>query len=110
LGLAAAVVLAGAAAFLLFQAHAVDPAPARSSPAPAATLANGKKPTPVIDLDALSPSVPPGGQASASATASGAARSQRTGTALPHRTPATAAAAKPGAVPRKHDDELDVGY
>jgi serine/threonine-protein kinase len=110
LGLAAAVVLAGGSAFLLFQAHSADPARALTSPAPAATLANGSKPTPVIDLDALSPSVAPGGQASASATASGAARSQRTGTALPHRTPAAPAAAKPGAAPRKHDDELDVGY
>ncbi|HKO54093.1 MAG TPA: hypothetical protein VJV79_40570, partial [Polyangiaceae bacterium] len=62
----------------------------------------------VIDLDSLAPSVAPAA-AAATGTATASARSQRAGGSL-RRAPAAAAVVRPTAAPRKHDDELDVGY
>jgi len=89
----------------LFGAPATESAvqPARGAQAAAAP---GSKSAAVIDLDALSPAA---ASATASATATGSARSQRAAGSI-RRAPPPAAAIRPGAATRKHDDELDVGY
>jgi len=73
--------------------------------------APGTKSGMVIDLDALPPSVAPGAPASGSAASSAASvtRSQRSGGGV-RRAPPVAGSTKAGSTPRKHDDELDVGY
>ena len=114
-GVLAFLALAAGGAFLFLQQRAgmlgtaTAPVGAPEVQAAHAAASPGTKTAPVIDLDALSPTVAPGA-AAASGTASAQARSQRTATGL-HRAPiATAAAVRPSAVPRKHDDEVDVGY
>jgi hypothetical protein len=71
----------------------------------------------VIDLDALTPAVSPGGAASASAPGSTAAgnASARSQHSAPNQGPArrlmpAPPPTKPGAAPRKRDDDPDVGY
>ena len=73
----------------------------------ARAAAPGTKSAAVIDLDALTPAA-----TSATASASGAASSARSPRAVSgiHRPPPTVAAARPSAAPRKHDEEVDVGY
>ncbi|HEY0469005.1 MAG TPA: serine/threonine-protein kinase [Polyangiaceae bacterium] len=110
------IAAAAVAAFLFIQQRTETAlgAPAATNPAPDARAAKdaaltGAKPGTVIDLDSLSPAVAPG-VAAASSTAAASARSQRSGAGL-RRTPAAAAAAiRAGAAPRKHDEEVDVGY
>ena len=110
------LIAAAAVGALLFVQHrginllggqsAVTPAPdARGAQATGAPTA---KVGAVIDLDALTPAVVPG--ASASGAASAASRSQRTGGSVRRAPPAAAAPIRQGAAPRKHDDEVDVGY
>ena len=107
-----AAVAAGAFVFIQNRAASVAGAPVAASPAPdsrgAQAAAPGTRAAAVIDLDALSPSVAPGA-AAASGTASASARSQRSGNSV-RRAPAAPAPARSGAAPRKHDDEVDVGY
>jgi hypothetical protein len=104
---------ATAAAFLFVQHRFPNilAAPAAATLAPnargAQAAAPGTKSSTVIDLDALTPSVTPS-VAAASGTATGSARSQRAAGSLRRAPPA--AAARPSASPRKHDDEVDVGY
>jgi eukaryotic-like serine/threonine-protein kinase len=119
IGLIAVLVMAATAAFLVIQSRTPDangtatPSPAQHAPA---SLAGAKSGT-VIDLDALTPAVSPGGPATASAQASAAATSASThgqhsapSQGVQRRMVAPAAPAKPGAAPRKHDDDPDVGY
>ncbi|HET7542483.1 MAG TPA: protein kinase, partial [Polyangiaceae bacterium] len=61
----------------------------------------------VIDLDALTPAVAPA--SAVSGTAAPSAR-PRTVSGIRRPPPSAQAAARPSANPRKHDDELDVGY
>jgi hypothetical protein len=86
-------------------------APAAATPVQEArgaqTAAPKAKSGTVIDLDALSPSVTPSA-AAANGTATASARSQRSSGSVRRAPPA--AAAKPSATPRRHDDEVDVGY
>jgi hypothetical protein len=123
-GLLAVLVMAATAALLVTQARSSDAnGTAAASPAQAprgaqgGPAAPGAKPGTVIDLDALTPAVSPGGPATASAQASAAAGnpSARSGQhAAPsqgqRRMVAPPAPAKPGSAPRKHDDDPDVGY
>ncbi len=106
-----AAVAVGAFLFLQNRVTNVLGAPLLASPAQdaraASAAAPGAKPSVVIDLDALAPSVAPG-PAAASGTAAASVRTQRSGGGM-RRAPA-AAVVRPGAAPRKHDDELDVGY
>jgi eukaryotic-like serine/threonine-protein kinase len=114
-GVLAFIAAAATGAFLFVQYRAANilgtPAAAnaapisRAAPAPAAP---SPKAGPVIDLDALTPSVTPTAAAASGTASSSATRSQRTGGSL-RRAPA-AATVRPGTAPRKHDDELDVGY
>jgi eukaryotic-like serine/threonine-protein kinase len=110
-GLAALVVLAAAAAALLFQSHSADVTHVSAAKADSAPAT--RKAAPEIDLDALSPAVAPGALASASSAASAAgsaAHSQHAGGATLRRAPSPPVTTKPGVTPRKHDEELDVGY
>jgi hypothetical protein len=92
---------------LLGAATAASPAPdvhaTHRAPAPSAKSAA------VIDLDALQPSVAPVA-AVGSGTAAPSARSQRSGSSLRRAPPAAAAPVRSAAAPRRHDDEVDVGY
>jgi len=88
---------------LLGAATAASPALGAHAPAPSAKSAA------VIDLDALQPSVAPVA-AVASGTAAPSARSQRSGSSLRRAPPAAAVSVRSGAAPRRHDDEVDVGY
>ncbi|MEI9938384.1 MAG: serine/threonine-protein kinase [Pseudomonadota bacterium] len=117
-GVLALIAAAAVGAFLFMQnrAASVLAAPAAASPAPDArhaqsAAATGAKPGTVIDLDALAPSVAPGAAAASGTAANSAAsaRVPRAGNGL-RRAPPAAAAVRPGAAPRKHDDEVDVGY
>ena len=115
LGLLAVLVLAGTAAFLVIQSRNADAngaaaaAAARAAPG-AAPAALGAKPSAVIDLDALTPASP-ASTASTTGTAAGsaAAHGQRPAAGSARRL-APPPAPKPGAPPRKHDDDPDVGY
>ncbi len=114
-GVLALIVAAGVAAFLLIENRSANVlgGPAAASPAQAArgaqaAAASGSKPGMVIDLDALAPTVAPGA-AAASGTATASGRSQRAAGGGVRRAP-PAAAVRPGSAPRKHDDEVDVGY
>jgi len=83
---------------------AVAPAPdVHAAQAPAVPTA---KVGAVIDLDALTPAVVPGASASGAASA----RSQRNGASVRRAPPAAVAPLRQGTAPRKHDDEVDVGY
>ncbi len=118
-GVLALLAAAAVAAFLFVQNHsapvsapaAVTAQPARPAQAPAAP---GAKSGTVIDLDALSPAVAPGAAAVSSAKPAGSvtapARTQRAASGLRRAPAAGAAASRAGAAPRKHDDEVDVGY
>jgi eukaryotic-like serine/threonine-protein kinase len=64
----------------------------------------------VIDLDALPPSVTPSAAAASGTASAATTRSQRTGGGLRRAPAAAAAQIRPSSAPRKHDDELDVGY
>jgi serine/threonine-protein kinase len=115
-GVLAFIVMAAIGAFLFMQNRSanVPGAPVAGSPVTdtrgaAATAAPGAKSGVVIDLDALSPSVAPGA-AAASGSAAASAHSQHTGAGLRRAPPAALAPVRPGAIPRKHDDEVDVGY
>jgi len=107
----------GAGAFFFVQnrsAGPVAPSPGDAAQATAGVKLNaapGSKSGLVIDLDALTPSVLPGAAASGSAASSvgSAIRSQRSGGSV-RRAPPASGSTKPGSAPRKHDDELDVGY
>jgi serine/threonine-protein kinase len=123
IGLLAVLVMAATAAFLLIQARTADAngtASASTVPAPpgapGAAAAPGAKAGTVIDLDALTPAVVPGGTATASAQAAAGSASPKGGQratpvqGFPRRMVAPLPAAKPGAAPRKHDDDPDVGY
>ena len=106
---ALAVVAAAAVAAFLFVQHqagsvlgAPAAGPAAEAHGPQVAAPPTVKPGTVIDLDTLTP-------AAASGTAAPSARSQR-GTGLRRAPAAAAAAVRPGIAPRKHDDEVDVGY
>jgi eukaryotic-like serine/threonine-protein kinase len=116
------VATAGVGAFLFVQHRFGDllGAPAAAETAQSTRVAQAAlvpqaKSSPVIDLDALTPAVAPGAAAASAATASGAAsaastRSQRSAGSLRRAPPAALAPVRPGAAPRRHDDEVDVGY
>jgi len=123
-GLLAVLVMAATGAFLLIQsrggaANGTDLA--NTTPGARGTPGNptltGSKSGTVIDLDALTPAVSPGVAASASApgsTAAGSA-SARSQHSAPNQGPArrlmpAPPPPKPGAAPRKRDDDPDVGY
>ena len=121
IGLVAVMVLAATAAFLVIQSRsggssggpaAANPAE-HAQPGVAGLSAPGIKAGPVIDLDALTPAVTPSGAASGSASGpstNASTHGQRSGASGAPRRLAPPPPAKPGAAPRKHDDEMDVGY
>lgn len=84
------------------QAAGVAAAPAKAAQA----SIPGAKPDTVIDLDALTPAVVPGGAVGSAAAP--ARPQQRSATGV--RRPPPIAPAKPDAPPRKPVDEVDVGY
>ena len=111
----ALIAAAAVGAFVFIQNHALLGLGAPVAPSPAAAArgtqaaAPGAKSGAVIDLDALTPSVAPGA-AAASGAATGSARTQRATGSVRRAPPPPVAAARPTAAPRRHDDELDVGY
>lgn len=119
-GVLALLATAGAGAFLLGQArspealgeHAAGTAPAAARPLQQTEAAPGAKPGRVIDLDALSPTVAPGGAPIPGSTASAASRTQHAGTSTAaRRPPPPTFGPRPSATPRRHEgDEPDVGY
>jgi len=111
-----ALIAATAVAAFLFAQHRTGNmlgAPVAAAPAKEAHGAQaavpGAKPGTVIDLDALTPAVVPGG-AAASGTASAARSQQRSTSGLRRPPPTPIAPVKPGVAPRKPVDEVDVGY
>lgn len=115
-GVLALLAAAAVGAFLFVQHRAGNTLSAAVATAPvkevqaAQTAIPGAKPGTVIDLDALTPAVVPGG-AAASSTASAAKSQQRSGGSNLRRSAPTAVApVKPGAIPRRPIDEVDVGY
>ena len=117
-GLLALIAVAAVGGFFFLQARSAGNSAGTTSTAlpgaqPAAlpqANVHAAKATEVLDLDALPPSVSPGAKASSSAAASAHA-AHASPAAMPHRAVAPPpAAGKAGATPRKHDDELDVGY
>jgi len=108
----AVIAAAGVAAFMYAQHHGANllgaPAAAVAPDARGTQAASvaGAKPSMVIDLDALTPTVAPGAAVSAAASKS----AQRTAVGLRRAPPPAPASVRPGAAPHKHDDEVDVGY
>jgi len=113
-GVLALLAAVGVAAFMFMQHRGMNilgaPTSAVAPDARGAQAATtpAVKPGTVIDLDALTPAVAPGAVVTGSAAAS--THSQRTPGSARRAPPAAAAAIRPGTAPRKHDDEVDVGY
>ncbi len=119
IGALALLVMAGTAAFLFVQSRnadatgaAVTPNVAAAQPARANAAAVGTKLGAVIDLDALAPAAPGSAVSGAAPQASASAHGQKPTPSYgaTRRVPVIAPVAKPGAAPRKHDDDPDVGY
>ena len=117
-GLFALIAVAAAGGFFALQTRNAssstpgDSAAAQVAPTPQAVV-HAAKPTAVLDLDTFSPTVAPGSAAPGTAAGSSAsAHVAHPGSLQPRRAlaPPPAVAGKAGAPPRKHDDEVDVGY
>ncbi|HYQ02911.1 MAG TPA: serine/threonine-protein kinase [Polyangiaceae bacterium] len=113
-GVLALIAATAVGAFLFAQHRAgnvlgTTVAAAPANPANGAQAAPTAKPGTVIDLDALTPAVVPGG-AAASGAASATRSQQRSGTSLRRAPSAPIAPLRPGVAPRKQVDEVDVGY
>jgi serine/threonine-protein kinase len=118
-GLLALVAVAAVGGFFFLQARnsssstptASTVLPGAQPPAPPQATVHAAKATEVLDLDALPPTVAPGARAPSTAAGSSASAHAPRAAAPARRVVAPSpAAAKAGAAPRKHDDELDVGY